>query len=151
MALLCISGCNSDRDALGNYLRDTHPEMTAGVTEVLSAFAEVARSTEPAATRIARLDAQVLTPYRAIIDRLTAFSPESATVKKHHDAYLGAAHRQLAAFEAARDAILEGRSIDQARGMIQLARADLINWVTAVDAEANRLGLVLKRPETDQP
>lgn len=151
VALLCIAGCNSDRDALGNYLRDAHPEMTAGVTEVISAFSQVARSTEPAETRIKRLDENVLTPYRAIIDRLTAFSTDSSTVKTHHNAYLGAAQRQLAAFQATRTAIMEERSLDQASGMIQLARADLANWIMAVDAEAEQLGLVLRRPETAPP
>lgn len=140
---ILLAACHGDRDALRSYLSEDHPRLTAGSANAIAAFAKIAALDAPAAERLEAFDASVLEPYRAIVERLSAWESRHEPVAEHHARYLAAARRQLRAFETAREAIQRGEPLTEVGGMLRIVRSDLDQWLVQVRKQADETGVEL--------
>ena len=141
-----VSGCSDNRAALHEYVANEHPRLTAETPELVQRFESIATSADEPAEKARRLDQQVIVPYRALVARLQAHQPDNEMVSRHHRTYAAAAQRQLEAFEAARDALAVGRSLEAVGGMLRVSRRDMERWLEAVRQDAQAQGITLLGP-----
>lgn len=146
IALLLVSACQRDGDALQRYLSEEHPQLTRGTADVVARFHAIVASAEPADARAKQLDEQVIAPYRDIIAALEGFQPGTDLVAGHHRNYLDAARLQLSAFQATRAALETGSSLERVSGMFDLSHKGLRDWLDAVRKDAEAHGIELKPP-----
>ncbi|MFT5433944.1 MAG: hypothetical protein ACI9OJ_004656 [Myxococcota bacterium] len=139
-------GCHGDRDALQSYLAVDHPKLTEGAAEAVARFQVIVAADLTPAEKRARLQVEVLEPYAAVVERLKSYVVRRTVVRRHHDAYVDAARRQLHAFNEAVDALAAGRSLEGAAGILNVTRDDFERWMTQVRAEARDLGVRLTEP-----